>query len=108
MVNEFGDNFEKGHAEAMCEAAHSPPALMTLEEEEGQRKKWQNMTYLCQSTAAAPLRSPPPCQWPGPCFIFREGGGIGKAEGRLLPGRPGLGALPTPTARPLGRAAGAY
>ena len=22
---------------------------------------------------------PPPCQWPGPCFFFREGGGgIGK------------------------------
>ena len=20
----------------------------------------------------------PPCQWPGPCFFFREGGSIGK------------------------------
>ena len=20
-------------------------------------------------------RPPPPCQWPGPCFFFREGGG---------------------------------
>ena len=28
--------------------------------------------------------------------------------GRLLPGRPGAGALPPPTARPLGRAAGAH
>ena len=28
--------------------------------------------------------------------------------GALLPGRPGLGALPPPTARPLGRAARAH
>ena len=34
-----------------------------------------------------------------------SGGGGG---GRLLPGRPGSGALPPPTARPLGRAAGAH
>ena len=24
------------------------------------------------------LTIPPPCQWPGPCFFFREGGSIGK------------------------------
>ena len=32
----------------------------------------------------------------------------GARGGRLLPGRPGLGALPPPTARPFGRAAGAH
>ena len=32
----------------------------------------------------------------------------GARGGRLLPGRPGLGALPPPTARPLGRAAGGH
>ena len=39
----------------------------------------------------------------------RYGGGMRVPGGaRLLTGRPGLGALPPPTARPLGRAAGAH
>ena len=39
----------------------------------------------------------------------RCGGGMRVlGRGRLLPGRPGSGAIPPPTARPLGRAAGAH
>ena len=41
---------------------------------------------------------------------FARGGGGMRVPGggRLLPGRPGSGALPPPTARPLGRASGAH
>ena len=42
------------------------------------------------------------------CALWGRHEGVPGRGGRLLPGRPGSGALPPPTARPLGRAAGAH
>ena len=49
------------------------------------------------TTAPAP---PPPCQWPGPCFFFREGGGGALARGAMFLLSKG-GSIDTRTGGPL-------
>ena len=58
---------------------------------------------ICPGTYQDPgiTYHPPPCQWPGPCFFFREGGGISKGDD--VSSFEGGGSIDTRTGGPLTR-----
>ena len=87
-----------------CRALSHPRPLVLLCVRPGPTTHWLWVRGL---RAWRPVPTPPRALLqPG---FARCGGGMRvPGGGRLLPGRAGSGALPAPTARPLGRAAGAH